>query len=142
MSHLSLVSRPCEVESYLRRVLDSGVTANNNNNSPNRLTDDHVNGVNDNGVEMRSSKKDPLKASRRISKSTHDILAEIFKKIGSKENTREVSFSCVSVPRGKRLTLVLHFAGVERPVRLQGQVSHGGPESLPEEVLAVLPGLH
>lgn len=29
--------------------------------------------------------------SKRLSKSTHDMLAEIFKKIGSKENTKEVS---------------------------------------------------
>jgi len=29
--------------------------------------------------------------SKRLSRTTHDMLAEIFKKIGSKENTREVS---------------------------------------------------
>ena len=32
----------------------------------------------------------------RMNRSTHDILAEIFKKIGSKENTREVCYSSVS----------------------------------------------
>lgn len=31
------------------------------------------------------------KSSKRLSKGTHDMLAEIFKKIGQKENTREVS---------------------------------------------------
>lgn len=34
--------------------------------------------------------------SKRLSKSTHDMLVEIFKKIGSKENTKEVMF--VGVP--------------------------------------------
>jgi len=31
------------------------------------------------------------RSPRRISRTVHDSLAEIFKKIGSKENTREVS---------------------------------------------------
>jgi cytoskeleton-associated protein 5 len=104
LNHLSKVTLPCEVEAYLRKVLDS--CANNNTaSSPD------TNGIKENSpVEMRANKKDvcnlfssishmttnltfclqPSKSSKRISKNMHDILAEIFKKIGSKENTREV----------------------------------------------------
>ena len=41
-----------------------------------------MNGQND-------QRRDSSKSSKRLSKSSHDMLAEIFKKIGSKENTRE-----------------------------------------------------
>jgi len=34
------------------------------------------------------------KPTRQISRTVHDTLADIFKKIGSKENTREVCISC------------------------------------------------
>jgi len=33
------------------------------------------------------------KSPRQISRAIHDTLADIFKKIGSKENTREVCFT-------------------------------------------------
>uniref|UniRef100_T1JI26 TOG domain-containing protein n=1 Tax=Strigamia maritima TaxID=126957 RepID=T1JI26_STRMM len=68
MSHLSLVENlhESELEAYLQRFLKSGIK--------HRTSD--------------SSKKDG-KSPKRLSKTTHEMLAEIFKKIGSKEYTKE-----------------------------------------------------
>jgi hypothetical protein len=41
--------------------------------------------------------------SKRMSKSTHDMLAEIFKKIGSKENTKEVGTFFFGTVRGMNM---------------------------------------
>lgn len=75
LSHTGLIDsgENSEVEAYLHKVLKDGVAGNNARNE--EVTADSSRG---------SSSK-----SKRLSKSTHDMLAEIFKKIGSKENTKE-----------------------------------------------------
>ncbi|KAK7477171.1 hypothetical protein BaRGS_00031556, partial [Batillaria attramentaria] len=75
LSHTGLIdaNENSEVEAYLHKVLKDGVAGNNARND--EMTADSARG---------SSSK-----SKRLSKSTHDMLAEIFKKIGSKENTKE-----------------------------------------------------
>ena len=47
--------------------------------------------------------------SKRLSKSTHDMLVEIFKKIGSKENTKEVRSLSHGCNAFLFLTVMLHF---------------------------------
>lgn len=84
MSHLTLIDnlQESEMEAYLQKVLKGGVRhrssvsgSNNNDES----------GENNSPLVRRDSRHSP----RRLSKSTHETLAEIFKKIGSKETTRE-----------------------------------------------------
>lgn len=75
LSHTGLIdsNENSEVEAYLHKVLKDGVAGHNARNE--EITADSARG---------SSSK-----SKRLSKSTHDMLVEIFKKIGSKENTKE-----------------------------------------------------
>lgn len=42
-------------------------------------------------AQLSNESADSLKSPKRLSKSEHNILSEIFRKIGSKENTKEVS---------------------------------------------------
>ncbi|XP_048241542.1 cytoskeleton-associated protein 5-like isoform X2 [Haliotis rufescens] len=68
-------SENSEVEAYLQKVLKNDVAATNAKNDE----------LNDNREKTpKSSTK-----TKRFSKTTHDMLAEIFKKIGAKENTKE-----------------------------------------------------
>lgn len=89
MSHLGMIdSEHSEVEAYLQKVLKNGIDANAVTNA--RNNEQQMNGFD--GVEMRTPKREGSSSSvkaKRLSKSTHDMLAEIFKKVGSKENTRE-----------------------------------------------------
>ncbi|XP_070200256.1 cytoskeleton-associated protein 5-like isoform X2 [Littorina saxatilis] len=73
LSHTGLIDSNSEVEAYLHKVLKDGVGGNNARNDE----------MSENARQGSSSK------SKRLSKSTHDMLVEIFKKIGSKENTKE-----------------------------------------------------
>lgn len=73
LSHTGLIEGNSEVEAYLHKVLKDGVAGQNARNEE----------ISENARQSSSSK------SKRMSKSTHDMLAEIFKKIGSKENTKE-----------------------------------------------------
>ncbi|XP_076471814.1 cytoskeleton-associated protein 5-like isoform X2 [Babylonia areolata] len=73
LSHTGLIESNSEVEAYLHKVLKDGVAGNNARNEEMSEM-----------VKQGSSSK-----SKRLSKSTHDMLVEIFKKIGSKENTKE-----------------------------------------------------
>ena len=43
-------------------------------------------------AQVSNESGDSVKSPKRLSKSEHNILSEIFRKIGSKENTKEVSF--------------------------------------------------
>ncbi|KAL8599784.1 hypothetical protein ACOMHN_052297 [Nucella lapillus] len=73
LSHTGLIDSNSEVEAYLHKVLKDGVAGNNARNE-----------------EMSEmAKQGSSSKSKRLSKSTHDMLVEIFKKIGSKENTKE-----------------------------------------------------
>lgn len=43
-------------------------------------------------AQVSNESADSVKSPKRLSKSEHNILSEIFRKIGSKENTKEVSW--------------------------------------------------
>ncbi|XP_064635641.1 cytoskeleton-associated protein 5-like isoform X2 [Lineus longissimus] len=81
LKHMTLIDKPSEseMESYLLKVLKS---VGNNVNSVNNKNE-QMNGETPRKELPKSNSK------QRLSKNTHDMLAEIFKKIGSKENTRE-----------------------------------------------------
>lgn len=85
MNHLSRVDTSnSEVEAYLQKLLRSGVDTTAARNSQNEA----MNG--DSSVTPMRAQQPKTPSTRKLAKSTHDMLAEIFKKIGSKENTREV----------------------------------------------------
>lgn len=92
LGHLSLIepNDHSEVEGYLRKVLRTSVDTEmvSNTNSRNEQLNGNVD--NASGQSLSSEGAEPgQKSPRRISRTVHDTLADIFKKIGSKENTRE-----------------------------------------------------
>ncbi|XP_052800946.1 cytoskeleton-associated protein 5-A-like isoform X2 [Mya arenaria] len=76
LQHLGQIdaSEASEVKIYIQRLLQK----------EGHNLDAEVNGTNDENKTPRSTSK-----SKRLSKSTHDMLTEIFKKVGSKEYTKE-----------------------------------------------------
>ncbi|KAL4225289.1 Cytoskeleton associated protein 5 [Mactra antiquata] len=78
LNHLGQIDagEASELKSYIQKVLKSEGST--------QQVDTEVNGTSDDNKTPRSSSK-----SRHLSKTTHDMLTEIFKKVGSKENTRE-----------------------------------------------------
>ena len=91
MGHLTHVDTAnSEIEAYLNKVLK-----NTNQNSKNEQQHSNLNGSAADNIENKTppQKREPsgrAPGSRKKVKSTHDMLAEIFKKIGAKEHTREV----------------------------------------------------
>ncbi|XP_013397900.1 cytoskeleton-associated protein 5-like, partial [Lingula anatina] len=87
LSDIGRIENPAESEvvQYLNKVLKHGVgggtavAVSNTKNEQNGSSED----------SKTPRRESTGKSSKRLSKSTHDTLAEIFKKIGSKENTRE-----------------------------------------------------
>ncbi|XP_022338484.2 cytoskeleton-associated protein 5-like [Crassostrea virginica] len=75
LSHLNLIdaSENSEVKMFLQKSLKKDPNARN-----------EMNGSSDDTDSIKSHQK-----AKKLNKSTHDMLAEIFKKIGSKENTIE-----------------------------------------------------
>ncbi|CAH1786978.1 unnamed protein product [Owenia fusiformis] len=85
LNHLSQIPTPNgEVETYLRKVLKTvgGSTVSDTNT---------LNSERNGDERITTPRKDNGKTNgnKKLTKTTHDMLAEIFKKIGSKENTRE-----------------------------------------------------
>ncbi|KAL3842600.1 hypothetical protein ACJMK2_020593 [Sinanodonta woodiana] len=74
LTHLEQVDGPSDVKIYVQKVLKSENKLHSN---------EEINGSDESKTPKSASK------SKRLSKTTHDMLAEIFKKIGSKENTLE-----------------------------------------------------
>ncbi|XP_074659801.1 cytoskeleton-associated protein 5-like [Tubulanus polymorphus] len=103
MDHFSLIeSHDSELQQYVQKILNSGVGGGNEQQTPTthqlKNKNEQINGggTDDQNIRTPDSKtttttkcKDSAKSKQRFSKSTHDMLAEIFKKIGCKENTRE-----------------------------------------------------
>ena len=92
INHLSLVDTSnSEVEAYLNKVLNS-TSVNNAKTEHSQDDQQHVNGDSENKTPPKREAAPVARSSsaKKRAKSTHDALAEIFKKIGSKENTREV----------------------------------------------------
>lgn len=81
LNHLTLIpdTKDSEVESYLKKVLRSGSTSSSSSN-------DHINGAE---TPRTHSDKNVKQSPRRAPPRTNDLLALIFQKIGSNENTRE-----------------------------------------------------
>lgn len=77
LSHLGQIDagEASELKTYIQKVLKNEGTLH---------PEAEVNGTAEDNKTPRSASK-----SRRLSKTTHDMLTEIFKKIGSKENTKE-----------------------------------------------------
>ncbi|XP_030845166.1 cytoskeleton-associated protein 5-A isoform X3 [Strongylocentrotus purpuratus] len=83
LNHLTLIpdTKDSEVESYLKKVLRSGSVSSSSSN-------DHINGSAPDLVRLHSD-KNVKQSPRRTPARTNDLLALIFQKIGSNENTRE-----------------------------------------------------
>ncbi|KFM68160.1 Cytoskeleton-associated protein 5, partial [Stegodyphus mimosarum] len=82
MKHLSLISdrQESDLLNYLHKLLDRIKDDNRKSSHKSTAPDDNAG-----GNRHKRSKSSPLK----LSKSTHEALTEIFKKIGSKEQTQE-----------------------------------------------------
>lgn len=65
------------------------------NSHPQKPKSDDDGGVGDSNrlaaAQVSNESVDSVRSPKRLSKSEHNILSEIFRKIGSKENTKEVS---------------------------------------------------
>ncbi|OWF42942.1 cytoskeleton-associated protein 5-like [Mizuhopecten yessoensis] len=72
LNHMTMIDGNSEVRSYLNKILK-------------------VTGAQNGGMEEEDSRaqRGSAQKAKRLTKSTHDMLAVIFKKIGSKENTKE-----------------------------------------------------
>ncbi|GAB6028698.1 hypothetical protein CHUAL_004522 [Chamberlinius hualienensis] len=86
LNHLSLINdtHESEIESYLKKVLKGGVR---HRSSRSTNADDHNRAGG--GTDQPTHKREHRHSPRRLSKTTHEMLAEIFKKIGSKETTKD-----------------------------------------------------
>ncbi|XP_014669251.1 PREDICTED: cytoskeleton-associated protein 5-like [Priapulus caudatus] len=103
VTHLKLIenAEESEISQYLQKVLRTGFSVKpTTNNTTIRMRTGYSNVERDMFVGAISIAKLDVfsaikfrgysnKSTRRLSKSCHDMLAEIFKKIGSKENTKE-----------------------------------------------------
>lgn len=85
MSHLTLIEdlQDSEIEPYLQKVLKGGVRHRNPSSNDGQQQQHLSTADSSHGSQVRHS-------PRRLSKTTHEMLADIFKKIGSKETTKEV----------------------------------------------------
>nr|XP_054761945.1 cytoskeleton-associated protein 5-like isoform X1 [Lytechinus pictus] len=86
LNHLTLIpdTKDSEVESYLKKVLRSSSSSVSSSTS-----NDHINGSAPDIVRMHSDKNVKQSPRRAVPGRTNDLLAHIFQKIGSNENTRE-----------------------------------------------------
>ncbi|XP_066276419.1 cytoskeleton-associated protein 5-like isoform X5 [Branchiostoma lanceolatum] len=89
-SHMTLIDNPqdSEVEGYLKRVLKSGKgksSAGQNKAKHN----EQMNGTAEKDEAENMPEENSKPTPRKMNPRTNDILAEIFKKIGNKENTKE-----------------------------------------------------
>lgn len=103
----------------------------------------YIDGTNKNSCQISPPQED------RVSKAkVSDILSEIFKKIGSKENTKEVSvlqdwqFKLgLNTMEGQISMFPFPLSGFDRVVRIQAEVFGCRPRTLPQKHIAVLPEL-
>ncbi|XP_070564717.1 cytoskeleton-associated protein 5-like isoform X2 [Ptychodera flava] len=88
LSHFSLIEDPneSELQMYLQKVLRTGTGRRSSTSKPTNTGQ-----INGNANDAQEKNTAPVAATQspRRSAKTHDVLAEIFKKISSKENTRE-----------------------------------------------------
>ena len=88
LDHLTRINDPSnsELVPYLRKLLNSGVGGKENQATHN--TDDASNVIIKNGNNKPNVPGETLMQKPRFTKSDHEALAEIFKKIGQKEQTK------------------------------------------------------
>jgi len=91
LSHLGTIDnlKDSELEAYLQKLLKSGVSKEKDAASKLPM-DQQSSGI--------PEKKEGASKTRRLSKSTQETLTAIFRKIGSKEQSQEVSLFVVCHP--------------------------------------------
>ena len=84
LSHLGTIEnlKDSELEPYLQKLLKSGVSKDKD--AASKLSSEPLSGV--------PEKKEGSTKARRLSKSTQETLTAIFRKIGSKEQSQEVTW--------------------------------------------------